>query len=187
VFTLWYELDVYILFRLEVSVHSGRSVTGQLDPCLPWLSSVIQQVMRLYLKSTRHCTLLTQPSPKLKLKFFAKPQPFQSDTNFVIMLPSKHKIQPKFSSSFLCYTLPTFHYPPSYFLHFSVFFLANSLLLPEGQAGTACEPSEQLTFLTPPFIIISAALLTSHWIPHIFLPSFSLSLSLSVFKGLTRH
>ena len=162
----------------------GRSVTGQLDPCLPWFSSVIEQVMRLYPKSTRHCMLLTQPSPKINFKFFAKPQPFQSDQNFVIMLPSKHKIQPKFSSSFLCCTLPTFHYPPSYFLHFSLFFLAKSLPLSEGQAGTAFEPSEQLTFLTPPFIIISAALLTAS--PIFFFP-LSLSLSLSVFKGLTRH
>ena len=107
--------------------------------------------MRRYPKSTLHCMLITQPSPEINVKIFAKPQPFQSDQYFVKMLPFRHKIQPKFSSSFLCCTLPTVHYPSSYFLHFSVFFLANSLPLPEGQAVTACESSEQLTFLTPPF------------------------------------
>ena len=89
-------------------------------------------------------------SPKIDFRFFAKPQPFQSDQNFVLLLPSKHKIQPqsksKSKSSFLRCTLPTAHYPPSYHLNFSVFFLANSLPLPEGQAGAACEASEQLTF-----------------------------------------
>jgi len=123
---------------------------------------------------------------KTDFKFFVKPQPFQSNQNFVIMLPSKHKIQSKFSSPFFCCTLPTVNYPPSYFLHFPVFFISNSLSLPEGQAGTACEPSEQLTFLTPSFIIISAVLLTSRCTSHIFLPP-PPSLSLSVFKGLTRH
>jgi hypothetical protein len=140
--------------------------------------------MRRDPKSTLHCMLPTQPSPKINFKIFAKPQPFQSDQNFVIMLPSKHKIQPKFSSSFLCCTLPTVHYQPSYVLHFSVFFLANSLPLPEGQAGTACEPSEHLTFLTSPFIIIGAVLLTSHCFPIFFFPLFFFSLSLSLSQSL---
>jgi len=177
VFTARYEPDIYI-FKLEVSVHSGSSVTVQLDPYLRWFSSVIEQVIRRYPKSTMHCMLLTQPSPKINFKFFSIPQPSHIDQNFVITLPSKHKIQPKFSPSSLCCTLPTFHYPPSYLLHFSVFLLANSTPLPEGQAGTVCEPSEQLTFLTPPFIRISAVLLTSHCIPHIFRPSLPPSLSL---------
>ena len=152
-------------------------MTGQLDPCLPSFSSVIEQVMRRYPKSTLHCMLLTQPSPESDFKFFAKPQPFQSDQNFIVMLPTKHKIQPQFSSSFLCCTLPTVHCPPSYFLHFSVLFLANSIPLPEGQAGTAFEASDQLTILTPPFTVISVGLLTCHCTPIFFFP---LSLSLSL-------
>ena len=120
--------------------------------------------------------LLTQPSPKINFNFSAKPQSFHSDQKFVIMLPSKHRLQPQFSS-IICCTLPTVHYPPYYFLHSSVSFLANSLPLPEGQAGTARDASEQLTFLTPPFTVINAVLLTSHCTPPYFSsPPLSLSL-----------
>ena len=73
-------------------------------------------------KPTLHCTLLTQPSPKLTAKFFfAKKQPCQRDQNVFIMLPSKHKIQPKFSTPSLCFILPTVHFPSPYLLHTPTF------------------------------------------------------------------
>jgi hypothetical protein len=40
------------------------------------------------------------------------------DQPFGITLPSKSKIQPKFSTSFLYKKFPTTHFPTSYFLHF---------------------------------------------------------------------
>jgi hypothetical protein len=57
----------------------------------------------------------------INLKNFGKTQPSRGDTNFVILLPSKHKIQPKFSVSFLCSMLSIVHFPSSCHLHFPKF------------------------------------------------------------------
>ena len=61
----------------------------------------------------------------------------------VIMLSSKHKIQHKCSTSFLCSILPAFHLPLFYRLHFPTHYVACRLALPEGRAGIAWKPSEQ--------------------------------------------
>ena len=88
--------------------------------------------------------------PRFAFKVFAKTQPYQRDQTFIIMLPTKHKIRPKCSPSVLCCELPIAHFPSSYLLHFPKFYFAANLSFPEERAGTAQEPSEQQTFLTPP-------------------------------------
>ena len=58
----------------------------------------------------------------------------------------KHTTQSKCSSS-LCCTLPTINVPSPYLLHFPALKPLTSQSLLEGQAGTACELSEQYSFL----------------------------------------
>jgi hypothetical protein len=67
---------------------------------------------------------------RFKLTFYVQTQPFKSDLNFVILLPSKHKIQPSCSTSVLSCVLHTSHFPTPY--------LASSQTSPDGRAGIDC-------------------------------------------------
>ena len=94
--------------RLEASTDPEGSATDQLEPGFLWSSSVVEQMVGSYPRSMLNCTLLMQPS--------------QRDQNFVIMLPSKHKIEPKLSTcSFSC-RLHTVHFPSPH-LHYQTLFL----------------------------------------------------------------
>jgi len=94
--------DTSVLCLMWIS----EQTTGQLDQGFPWFSSVPQQMLRRYQNSTSHCTLPTRLSPK-KLKIFVETPPSQRKQIFVITLPSKHKTEPKCSSSSLCNILTT--------------------------------------------------------------------------------
>ena len=121
--------------RLELSTHPKGPATDHREPGFLWFSSAVEQMMSSYLKSTLNCTLLMQPS--------------QRDPNFVIMLLSKHKFQPKLSTRSPSCRLHTVHFP-SPDLHYQTLYLTYGLPLPEGRAGTASEPSKQRRFTTPP-------------------------------------
>lgn len=54
-----------------------------------------------YPGSMFHCVLLIHLSQKINLKISAQTQPSRFYQNFFIMLPSKHKMQPKCLTSFL--------------------------------------------------------------------------------------
>jgi hypothetical protein len=116
--------------------------------------------------------------PKINFKIFAKTQISQRDQNFGIMMPSKHKIQSTRSISFLCGIHSTTHFASPYFLHFPAFYLATSLPLSKGRAGTALRTFRAANFpdFPPPRYKCSA----SHCIPPPVLPQPPpLSLSLS--------
>ena len=92
--------------------------------------------------------LLIQASPKLNKKFFAKRSPPNTIKHHKNM-PSEHQIQLKCQTSVPCCVFPTTHLSLPYFRYGPKFYLDTSIPLREGRAGTAWEPSEQQTFLTP--------------------------------------
>ena len=136
----------YCTFLAGVSVlcliWTSEQTTGQLYQGFPWFSCVPQQMLTRYQNSTLHCMLPTRPSPKSTKTFVEKPPP-QSTQIFVILLLSKHKTEPKHSSSSLCCILRTDCSHHTTFLHFPALNRVFRLSLWEGRAGTACEPSEQ--------------------------------------------
>jgi hypothetical protein len=74
--------------------------------------------------------------PKFTLQVMLPIQPSQTDQNFVMIFPSKLKIQLKFSTIFLCRTFFTFpRFRPTLFPALTA--------LPEGRAGSVWELSEQ--------------------------------------------
>ena len=97
--------------------------------------------------------------------------------------PSEHKTSPT-ATLFPLLHIPTLHFPALYLRHLPMLYLATSLPLPEGRAGTACEPSEQQTPLTPRFapsphvIVLSLVPVTAP-----VSSSLSLSLYLYLFQG----
>jgi hypothetical protein len=121
-------------YRLEISTHPEGPVNNQLEPGFVTFLGRRTNDEQLP-KSTLNCTLLIQPS--------------QRHQNFVIMLPSKHKFEPKLSTCSLSCRLHTVHFP-SPDLHYQTLYLIYGLPLPEGRGGTASEPSKQPRFTTPP-------------------------------------
>jgi hypothetical protein len=73
---------------------------------------------------------------------------------FAEMQISKHKIQLKCSTTFLCCILSTSHFSLLYFFHFPMLYHISSLILPEERTGTAWEHLDQSSFLITLVIII---------------------------------
>lgn len=83
--------------------------------------------------------------PKTKFEILVKTQPSKRGKNFVTLLPSQHKTQPK--SQLLSPAAPS---QPSTSHHLTFLTSHCTLLpayLPEGQASTTWEPAQQPTFL----------------------------------------
>jgi len=119
--------------------------TGYHDQSFQCFSSALEQRLSWYPKSTWHRMLLIKPSTKSTTNFSPKRNPPQRHQNLVTKLPSKHKIQPQHSTSFLCCMFLTVQFPARYLLH-----LATSLTLPARRAVNAWLPQEQQTFQTHP-------------------------------------
>jgi hypothetical protein len=79
-----------------VAGYKSVCIRGSCDrpnrPRFPVVFQVLEQTLSWHPKSTLHCSLIIQP--------------YQRDQIFFIMLPSKHKIRPKCSTSFICCILP---------------------------------------------------------------------------------
>jgi hypothetical protein len=93
VFTAIYDISLSIQFRLN-----------SLGPC--WDGSVFEKILKSVFGLLHEN--LTHTSPKM----------VKSLSKFFIILPSKHKIQPKCSTSFLRCLFPTAHFSTCYRLSF---------------------------------------------------------------------
>jgi hypothetical protein len=109
-------------------MHPAGFMPGRLE-CVPWFSSILEQLPSSHQYRTLHCLFFMSPpppiAPKLNVKIHHKSRTAQ--------LPSS-SIYYKWSTS--------------YHFTFSTPYLALHLLLPKGQVGTAWEPTAA-KFLCP--------------------------------------
>jgi hypothetical protein len=87
------------LDRQVDSIQPEGTAIGQFDQYCQWFPSVLKKILSWYTKFTLHCMVLMQPSPELSSKI--SPKCSTGDKSFIIISPSKHKIQPKYSDSSL--------------------------------------------------------------------------------------
>jgi hypothetical protein len=84
--------SAFCVYKLTVSVHSEGTATGQLDQGAPWLSSVLQQMLNRYPKSTLHIMHLTRHSvvtlPSIHTQFSPATRPLPSTLHSSSSIPN---------------------------------------------------------------------------------------------------
>jgi hypothetical protein len=103
-------------YRLEVNTEPQVTGTGKLDQDFPWF--FLGPRANAELVPETHVVLYASRTALLSIntKILAKTQPSQHDQHSVIILPSKHKTQPKRSNSFPAPHTPSSPFPACYLL-----------------------------------------------------------------------
>ena len=107
---------------------AGRAAC-HIDQCFPSFSSVLQQMLSWYPKSTLHCLFPVRQSPQFSPKLSPSPRSKLSHC-----FPPEIKFIPKCSTSVLCCIFPTVHFRPLNFFLANPFYFDTRLPLGALQA-----------------------------------------------------